>query len=102
VSDLKKSALRRPRVTALILGYTRTGRPVLRPTRAAPDMNTADVFDRTKEKFADWSGGEHKDAYRILQEHGEREPDDKIASWCTRWSKVHRDLGGRRPAADDN
>ena len=94
MSDLKRTSLRRtPRVkkrTALLLGYTRTGRPVLRPTCEAPELDNDDDVRAT---FPDWTGGEHKDAYRILQEHGEREPDPKIASWCTRWSKTHRDLG---------
>jgi hypothetical protein len=74
----------------MILGYTRTNRPVLRPTHDAPDTRHA------KEKFADWSRGEHKDASQILLEHGEREPDEQIASWCTHWSSLHWALGGGR------
>ncbi len=70
----------------MVLGYTRTGRPVLLPTRSEPD----------KAKIADWTRGDHVDASRILMEHGEREPDPKVASWCTHWSSVHWDAG-RRP-----
>jgi hypothetical protein len=104
MSDFKKTSLRRApkKASALVLGYTRAGRPVLRPTREAPDTHSRDVLRLIKEKFADWTGGEHRDASRILMEHGEREPDGEISSWCKRWSRVHRDLGGRRTATEVN
>lgn len=94
MSDLKRTSLRRsPRVkktTALILGYTRAGRPVIRPAHEAPDS-----ADHAKEAFADWARGEHKDVYRILAEHSEREPDREISAWCEGWAAVHKILGGR-------
>lgn len=68
---------------AMVLGYTRTGLPVLLPTSSTPDMK----------QFADWTRGDHRDASSILAEHGEREPDPKIGSWCTRWASAHRALG---------
>jgi len=80
----------------MVLGYTRTGRPVLVPAHAAPSTKDADAYRRAKEKFADWTRGEHVDASRILMEHGEREPDPDDASRCTQWASVHWDLGGRR------
>jgi hypothetical protein len=102
MSDFKKSSLRAKKTYAMVLGYTRAGRPVLRPTRGAPDTDNTDGYRRTQAKFADWTHGEHRDAARILMEHGERESDGKISSWCVRWSRVHRDLGGRRTAAEVN
>jgi hypothetical protein len=91
VSDFRKTTLKRVKKTSvLILGYTRTGRPVLRPTHDAPDSRHA------KAKLADWSRGDHVDASRILLEHGERESDPQLATWCTHWSSLHWHLGGRR------
>jgi hypothetical protein len=81
--------------SATVLGYTRTGRPVLLPKHSAPDTNNIDVYRRTKAMFDGWTRGDHVDASRILMEHGEREPDQKAASWCTRWSSVHWGFGGR-------
>jgi hypothetical protein len=64
----------------MVLGYTRAGYAVLLPTGRTPDASS----------FNDWTRGDHVDASRILAEHGEREPDDQIGSWCERWSKLHR------------
>jgi hypothetical protein len=69
----------------MILGYTRTGKPVLVPTTGAI----------AKTKFANWTRGDHQDASQILMEHAEREGDSKIASRCARWASAHWDLGGR-------
>jgi len=64
----------------MALGYTRTGLEVPLPTRRSPPA----------EAFLHWTRGDHVDAERILKEHGERETDPKISSWCRRWAKVHR------------
>lgn len=69
------------------LGYTRTGHEVLLPTRHAPSA----------ESFLHWTRGDHVDAEHILKEHGEREPDSQISSWCRHWAKTHRGL--RKSAA---
>jgi hypothetical protein len=66
--------------TALVLGYTRTGREVLRPTSHTPAL----------EDFVGWSRCDHIDASRILQEHGERETDEQASRRCTRWAEVHQ------------
>jgi len=79
----------------MVLGYTRTGRTVQRPSHAAPDTNDTDGCQHAKEKLADWTRGDHTDASRILAEHSEREPDREIGSWCAGWADVHRSLGGR-------
>lgn len=71
----------------MVLGYTRAGLPVLLPTRRAPDANIATAM------FLDWTRGDHVDASRILMEHGERETDPKIGSWCTHWARAHRAIG---------
>jgi hypothetical protein len=91
VSDFKPSPrrgaqIKKPRdlPRELILGYTRTGRPVLRPTGDA-DATT----------FVDWTRGDHSDAAVILKEHREREPDRTVAAWCKRWASTHKALGGR-------
>jgi hypothetical protein len=68
------------RKKSMILGYTRTGHEVLLPTQQFPD--TGD--------FCDWTRGDHIDASRILKEHGEREQDTEVGSWCRRWAKAHR------------
>ena len=81
--------------SATVLGYTRSGRPVLLPKRGAPDTNDIAVYHRTKAKFHGWTRGDHTDASNILMEHGEREPDQRAASWCSRWASVHWDLGER-------
>jgi hypothetical protein len=65
--------------TALVLGYTRTGREVLRPTSHAPAL----------EDFVGWSRCDHIDASHILQEHGEREIDEQAGRRCARWADVH-------------
>lgn len=67
----------------MILGYTRAGHEVLLPTHRSSDM----------EKFFGWTRGDHIDASRILREHGERENDPEVGSWCRRWAKVHRAIG---------
>jgi len=70
----------------LILGYTRTGKAVLLPT-CSPNKNNGT-------KFEDWTRGDHYDTSRILKEHGERESDHKIGSWCARWARLHADESG--------
>lgn len=67
----------------MVLGYTRTGIEVFLPTRRSP----------TKRRFVDWTRGDHVDAARILAEHGDRENDPDVKSWCKRWAKVHRLVG---------
>lgn len=71
----------------LILGYTRTGREVLRPNSHAPAL----------EDFVGWSRCDHIDASRILQEHGERlqehgerEINARTSRRCLRWAEVHQ------------
>jgi hypothetical protein len=66
----------------MILGYTRTGHEVLLPTRRSA----------TPGDFVNWTRGDHIDAERILREHGEREQDQRIQSWCKRWTKAHKEL----------
>jgi len=78
--------------SALLLGYTRAGHPVVLPTRQTPDMT----------RFENWTPGDHLDAARILVEHGERETHPELGPWCTRWAGAHWALGksarrGRRP-----
>lgn len=65
---------------SMILGYTRAGHEVLLPTRRLPDA----------EDFVEWTGGDHIDASRILREHGERERDLEVGSWCRHWARAHR------------
>ena len=69
---------------SMVLGYTRSGHPVLLPTCHAPDMA----------QFVSWTSGDHLDASRILVEHGEREADP-IGPWCTHWAGAHWALGKR-------
>lgn len=93
MSDAKKTLLRRvsKKRSPIVLGYTRTGKPVLVPKHSPPE-----VADRhVRKEFADWSRGDHADASKILLEHGEREGDPKIASRCTKWSSLHWDMAGR-------
>ena len=66
----------------LVLGYTRSGHPVLLPTRHTPDMD----------QFVSWAPGDHFDASRILVEHGEREADP-IGPWCLHWAGAHWAIG---------
>ena len=72
--------------TALVLGYTRTGREVLRPTSHAPAL----------EDFVGWSRCDHIDAARILMEHGERMVNEPAGNRCLRWAEVHQETA--RPA----
>lgn len=65
----------------MILGYTRTGHEVNLPNHRSPEP----------EKFINWTRGDHIDAERILKEHGEREQDPRLNSWCRRWAKAHRE-----------
>jgi hypothetical protein len=71
----------------MVLGYTRTGKTVHRPSHEVPDDH------RVAEKHPDWTRGDHIDASRILAEHGEREPDREIGAWCDDWAVVHKRLG---------
>jgi hypothetical protein len=66
---------------ALVLGWTRTGIGVFLPTHDSPDVD---------ETCVGWTRGDHVDAARILAEHGERERDHAVGSWCKRWAKIHR------------
>jgi hypothetical protein len=66
----------------MVLGYTRSGHPVLLPTRQTPDMD----------QFVGWTAGDHLDASRILVEHGEREVDP-VGPWCTHWAGAHWEIG---------
>jgi hypothetical protein len=66
----------------MALGYTRTGREVFLPTRKFPSAET----------FRNWTRGDHVDAEHILKEHGEREANPEISSWCKHWAKAHRGL----------
>ena len=68
----------------LVLGYTRSGHPVLLPTRHTPDMD----------QFDSWTPGDHLDASRILVEHGEREADP-VGPWCAHWAGAHWAIGKR-------
>ena len=69
---------------SLVLGYTRSGHPVLLPTRQTPDMA----------EFVSWTPGDHLDASRILVEHGEREADP-VGPWCAHWAGAHWAIGKR-------
>lgn len=68
----------------MVLGYTRHGRAVLRPTDDVSDDPIGDDQDE------DWTRGDHKDAASILAEHSGREPDPTIALWCVHWARRHR------------
>lgn len=70
----------------MVLGYTRTGLEVRLPRHHTPDP---DHFDG-------WTRGDHVDASRILREHGEREVDEQIGSWCVNWARAHRAARPRR------
>ena len=74
--------------STMVLGYTRTGYPVVLPTQQTPDVGS----------FVNWTPGDHVDAARILVEHGERETDP-VGSWCAEWAGLHREIGksARRP-----
>jgi hypothetical protein len=75
--------------SAMVLGWTRTGIGVFLPTCSSPDV----------EKFVGWTRGDHVDASRILVEHGERERDPEVGSWCERWAKIHRAVSKSGSAA---
>jgi hypothetical protein len=68
---------------SMVLGYTRAGHAVMLPTRNADDV----------EKLVGWTRGDHLDASRILTEHGERERDTEVGSWCESWARSHRTIG---------
>lgn len=53
-----------------------------------------------QEKLVDWTHGDHVDAAGILREHGERETDPEVSSWCRRWAKEHKAL--QKPARPVN
>jgi hypothetical protein len=72
----------RKKKLALVLGYTRAGHAVHLPTHQTPDMS----------QFVTWTPGDHLDASRILQEHGEREVEP-IGSWCSHWASAHKAIG---------
>ena len=86
--------------TPLVLGYTRSGKPVLEPSRGAPDTNNIDTYHRTKRKFSGWTRGDHMDASQMLIDHGERNVGTKVGTWSTRWASVHWDIGGRWLASE--
>jgi hypothetical protein len=75
--------------SVMVLGWTRTGISVFLPTRGAPDL----------EMCIGWTRGDHVDAARILTEHGERDSDPTIGSWCKRWAKIHRSISRSGSAA---
>lgn len=66
-----------------ILGYTRSGKPVLAPTTKAPNTDDIVVFHKTRAKFPGWTKADHMDASDILARAG------------SRWSSIHWDIGGR-------
>lgn len=68
-----------------VLGYTRTGKPVLLPARGGAEV-----------KITDWSRGDHADAAHILTEHGERERDQQIAAHCAQAARAHRAAASHR------
>lgn len=72
----------------MLLGYTRTGIEILRPTVDDPLVD-----------FAGWTREDHVDAARILTENGERENDSEVESLCWKRVKIHRDIAklSRRP-----
>jgi len=71
--------------SSMVLGYTRSGIPVLLPTHRTPPL----------EDFVGWSRSDHIDASRILMEHGEREASTQARRMCRRWAEVH--LATARP-----
>jgi len=77
----------------MILGYTRTGKAILEPTRGTPNVDDIRVFHRARRSFPDWTRGDHEDASQILLEHGERTYGTKVGTWSTNWSSVHWHLG---------
>lgn len=95
MADHKPTQRRTPRKRRMVLGYTRTGKTVQRPSHAAPDMNDDSLYLHVVDRFDDWTRGDHLDAWRIFAEHGEREPDREIGSWCAGWGDIHRSLGRR-------
>lgn len=68
------------RKKSMVLGYTRTGIEVRVPTDGDPDVGS----------LTGWSRGDHLDASRILVEHGEREREHEIGTWCFHWAKAHK------------
>lgn len=66
----------------MILGYTRSGHEVFRPTCRVTSPG----------EFVDWTRGDHVDAAHILREHSEREQDPEVRSWCRHWAKDHKAL----------
>lgn len=75
----------------MVLGWTRSGIGVFLPTSASPD----------KETFNGWTRGDHVDAGRILAEHGDRDDNPEVKSWCKRWAKIHRTIGKSGSATVD-
>jgi hypothetical protein len=67
---------------SMVLGYTRGGHEVRLPTRQTPDMS----------EFSSWTPGDHLDASRILDEHGDREADP-VGPWCAHWAVAHWAIG---------
>ena len=72
----------------MLLGYTRRGIEVWRPTLDDPIVD-----------FGGWTREDHVDAARILTENSEREDDSEIESLCWKRVKLHRDIAklSRRP-----
>jgi hypothetical protein len=85
----------RGKAAANVVGTTRSGKPILVPSRGAPDTNNVDTFRKTKARFADWSRGDHMDASALYQELAERELDSKLRRRYQGWGAVHWDIGGR-------
>jgi hypothetical protein len=68
--------------STMVLGYTRSGHEVRLPSRRTPDMS----------EFSGWTPGDHLDASRILDEHGDREADP-VGAWCACWAVAHWTIG---------
>ncbi len=89
------------KIGAVLLGYTRTGKPVLEPTSGAPNTNRSDVFRRTKAKFPGWTKSDHMDASSLLMERGEQlmasanAADRRRGRQCTNWSSAHWGISER-------
>ena len=80
ISKSCAASMSKQKKSPMVLGYTRSGIPVLLPTHRTPPL----------EDFVGWSRCDHIDAARILMEHGEREVNEPAGSKCIRWAEVHQ------------
>ena len=71
-----------------VLGFTKSGKPVMALTREAPSFHPQRRNPKLKAMFPGWSKADHIEAATLLEEHGAKNP----RSPSMRWATVHWDL----------